>query len=601
MMKKIIFLVLMFSCAFVFAQNLINNHWKLGQTDLNFSNATPTAVVTNNANYAYATASDSNGNVLFSTNGVDVWDKNNNIMYNGDDILQGLIVSNGYNDDILNTIIVQNLGNINQYYIFTSYNISCLCNTIFPTKYVYSIVEFNASYPNGYVVDLGNQDLQYGTTTFTKFLQDANGASLDAYLYYGSLTATKASDDNSWVVVQYKNKMLSYKIDIQGLNTVPVESTFSNNQIYSPSSWNSSQGTLTGNKGEKIRVAPNTNFLIGLEYSETNDDPAQSPFKFYKLDFNVNTGAFSNYQVLSGYGYRIYDFEISNDSQKLYYVRNQFTNIGQNVNGQVLVKDLTNNATPVRVLNEYLASTTPTSQFGYIQKDRKGNILLTSYATSFNKNKYVHKIENQDSFSTSTVNINIVYLNGFLISRLPQLIPELDMSTCDQTLVLNSETNANFTYINYEGIISQTNYNLNASNNITMLANSSILLKAGTTISLGANFLARIQPCDIYVSKAMKNSNALDNSFDEPIERKNHVLLYPNPNNGNFTIDLPTYKIGIRYNLSILDLSGKLVYQKGYKSDKINILLQDIEKGIYFLKLIAEDGSLVFEQKFIKQ
>ena len=41
--------------------------------------------------------------------------------------------------------------------------------------------------------------------------------------------------------------------------------------------------------------------------------------------------------------------------------------------------------------------------------------------------------------------------------------------------------------------------------------------------------------------------------------------------------------------------------QKGYKSDKINILLQDIEKGVYFLKLIAEDGSLVLEQKFIKQ
>lgn len=65
----------------------INNHWKLGQTDLNFTNTTPIANVITNANYGKANISDFSGNLLFYTDGIKVWNKNHSVMTNGNQLL----------------------------------------------------------------------------------------------------------------------------------------------------------------------------------------------------------------------------------------------------------------------------------------------------------------------------------------------------------------------------------------------------------------------------------------------------------------------------------------------------------------------------------
>lgn len=114
-MKKLyLFSGLFLLCCFVGnAQNMINNHWQLWQTDLNFTNPAPTANVVASGNYGKASVSDSAGNLLFYTDGATVWNKNHAVMTNG-----SLIVSVS-SDEIINSVIVPNPGNSNQYYIIS--------------------------------------------------------------------------------------------------------------------------------------------------------------------------------------------------------------------------------------------------------------------------------------------------------------------------------------------------------------------------------------------------------------------------------------------------------------------------------------------------
>ena len=57
-----------------------------------------------------STVSDNSGNLLFYTEGVDVWDKNHNIMQNGENLL-------GDNSSSQSTIVVPNVSNSNIFYL----------------------------------------------------------------------------------------------------------------------------------------------------------------------------------------------------------------------------------------------------------------------------------------------------------------------------------------------------------------------------------------------------------------------------------------------------------------------------------------------------
>ena len=60
-----------------------------------------------------STVSDISGNVLFYTNGVEVWNKNHDRMQNGGGLLGSISSSQS-------TIVVPNISNSNIYYVFTA-------------------------------------------------------------------------------------------------------------------------------------------------------------------------------------------------------------------------------------------------------------------------------------------------------------------------------------------------------------------------------------------------------------------------------------------------------------------------------------------------
>jgi len=74
------------------------------------------------------------------------------------------------------------------------------------------------------------------------------------------------------------------------------------------------------------------------------------------------------------------------------------------------------------------------------------------------------------------------------------------------------------------------------------------------------------------------------NESDESMK----ALIYPNPNNGSFTISMEDYN-GDNYNMQVTDVSGKLVYSEELNSSQSNINLNELNKGMYFVSV--SDGT----------
>jgi hypothetical protein len=75
-----------------------------------------------------------------------------------------------------------------------------------------------------------------------------------------------------------------------------------------------------------------------------------------------------------------------------------------------------------------------------------------------------------------------------------------------------------------------------------------------------------------------------------------NINLYPNPNNGNFMVELPDSKDAT---LTISNVLGEVVYTK--KADMINqIELNDVVQGVYHLTVVA-GGITVCNKPFVKQ
>ncbi|RLD46285.1 MAG: hypothetical protein DRI94_14940, partial [Bacteroidetes bacterium] len=67
--------------------------------------------------------------------------------------------------------------------------------------------------------------------------------------------------------------------------------------------------------------------------------------------------------------------------------------------------------------------------------------------------------------------------------------------------------------------------------------------------------------------------------------------LYPNPNNGTFTVELPEYTKDVR--IEILNIQGEVIYSDVLVSDRNNINISNYAKGVYFVKLISDKAEKV--------
>ncbi|MES2560103.1 MAG: DNRLRE domain-containing protein [Bacteroidota bacterium] len=88
----------------------------------------------------------------------------------------------------------------------------------------------------------------------------------------------------------------------------------------------------------------------------------------------------------------------------------------------------------------------------------------------------------------------------------------------------------------------------------------------------------------------------IPSGLNDVLFTEDDVNLYPNPSNGTFTLTTPI-NIGV-YRVSILDISGKLLFERaGITTASVSCQLSDqLEQGIYMVKVETESGAKVVKR-----
>jgi hypothetical protein len=188
------------------------NHWFFGRgAGLDFSSGQAVADTSGamHTQEGCSVISDTAGNLLFYTNGIFVWNKNHQVMPNGDTLDAG---ASSYNA----AVIIPWPRNPNKYYIFTADD-GCYCggpldpNSDFPTEGIkYSLVDMSADNGNGDVI-LKNIPLMAPA--------------------HENLSATLHADgERVWVMAHKRNeeKYYCWLVGTNGLDTNAVISTIGN-------------------------------------------------------------------------------------------------------------------------------------------------------------------------------------------------------------------------------------------------------------------------------------------------------------------------------------------------------------------------------------
>ena len=311
----------------IFAQKEAAN-WFFGNVaGLDFNSGTPVVVDGGQTGTieGVATISNSNGNLLFYTDGITVWNRHHQAMPLG----TGL---HGHTSSTQSAIIVPKIGDTNRYYVFTIDDYGS------PQRLQYSIVNMN--------LDSGRGDLE------AKNVHIISGVS-------EKLTAVRHCNQRDFWIITHttlSNTYYAFLVDPSGVHTVPVVSNTGISYQYI------SIGYLKASPdGRKLAAA---SWLQDAEIS----------------DFDNTTGIVSNtyslIQTPSDTTYRVYGVEFSPNG-KLVYVSGLFETPPWYWGDILLQFDVTlSNPAAIRASRQMIARHTGISTFGALQIAIDGKMYL---------------------------------------------------------------------------------------------------------------------------------------------------------------------------------------------------------------------------------
>jgi len=102
----------------------------------------------------------------------------------------------------------------------------------------------------------------------------------------------------------------------------------------------------------------------------------------------------------------------------------------------------------------------------------------------------------------------------------------------------------------------------------------------------------------IYLDNININSPSLTSILN--VANNNDVKVYPNPNNGSFNVELTNTEIGTA-NIEIYDALGQQVYNTVAKPGITQVNLNTKSTGMYFYRVLTQDGRLVSQGKLMLQ
>tara|TARA_B110000967_G_scaffold208046_1_gene258990 strand:+ start:30 stop:3278 length:3249 start_codon:yes stop_codon:yes gene_type:complete len=287
-----------------------------------------------NTNEGCSSISDFNGNLLFYTDGRNVWDKNHQVMPNANyNAGKGLL---GDPSSTSSGLIIPRPGNPNNYYVFTvdephhnnawaypnqgpaDINGNSLDSYIDNTRNSGTVPNADDGYNNGLnysLVDLslnsGNGDVVATEKNRPLLTYDPDDDEQAAYKCSEKITAVEHSDGQSyWVVSHFMDTFYAFRVDENGVNMTPVTT-----QISPLVSINGYRRNAIG----YLKSAPDGTKLAicHSEQGRNQGQRAVNSGSLWVYDFDDNTGIVSNPEsVLSNTD--VYGVDFSLDSSKLY-------------------------------------------------------------------------------------------------------------------------------------------------------------------------------------------------------------------------------------------------------------------------------------------
>ncbi|MDU8886843.1 T9SS type B sorting domain-containing protein [Yeosuana sp. MJ-SS3] len=308
--QKALLIAFLFIFCYGFSQKESAN-WYFGSfAGLDFNSGTPVPHVDGRleTHEGCATISDANGNLLFYTDGVTVWDRRHNIMPNGTGLL-------GHSSSTASAIIIPKPGTTTSYYIFTVDKPSYYLTEGLPVDGVnYSEVDMALNSGYGDIVSAMKNKHLITYNTSDSFQSE--------YKCSEKITAVNSNDGSSiWVITQFMNKFYSFRVDANGVNETPIVSTVQ--QTVRPL-FNADRANVTAIG--YLKVSPDGKKIAIAHSSTSLGSPRSGTKKSGKIllyDFNNSTGAVSNQQSILD-GWYPYGLEFSPNSKLLYATVNYF-------------------------------------------------------------------------------------------------------------------------------------------------------------------------------------------------------------------------------------------------------------------------------------
>jgi hypothetical protein len=334
-MKKIISFSILFFLHTISCVAQYNNFWYFGtNSGLNF-NTNPPTVLTNGSSPSYdytSTMSDLSGNLLFHTDGITVWDKNNNVMPNGTGLIGNFTAG-------ACALIVPIPCSTTKYVIF-----HCT-EFVNPGSLSYSVVDMSLNGGLGDVI-VSQKNISLGTGWTEKlcaYFDSVNGS-------YWVLTHKYMSAD-----------FVAFKVDATTIATTSVVSTVGSVL---------NCGTIGGAHDAMGQLTISQNGAMVANALTCQD-------KFELFQFNSTTGVLSNSITIPGTASSAWGTAFSPNNQKLY-----LTNI---FNSGIYQYDLST-YNQSAIVNSSFAVNTPSLagyNFGYIELGPDNKIYVPRPNTGF--------------------------------------------------------------------------------------------------------------------------------------------------------------------------------------------------------------------------
>ncbi|QXP59410.1 T9SS type B sorting domain-containing protein [Olleya sp. HaHaR_3_96] len=392
--SKVLTILFLFFSLYTQAQGESAN-WYFGNfAGLTFNSTTPVALTDGSlaTMEGCATISDPSGNLLFYTDGKNVWDNTHNPMPNGYDLM-------GDVSSTESAIIIPKPGSTTSYYIFTTDKPSYFLtpdDSIDGLNYTEVDMELNNGLGDVVVSNKNNHLITY----------DSNDPLQNEFKSSEKLTAvTHGNSSDIWVISQFIDKFFAFKVTASGVVETPVVSSVTQ-AVFPRINESDSNVTAIG----YLKVSPNGEQIAIAHSSTSLGSPTTGKRKSGKVllyDFNNTTGAVTNERLLLDNSYP-YGVEFSPNSKLLYVTATQFDLDDIFIDSRLLQY----NTESTNVVGSQTVINTSSNVAGALQLAIDGKIYRAGYVV-FGEGTHLSVINNPNELgASSNYSHNSFYLNG---------------------------------------------------------------------------------------------------------------------------------------------------------------------------------------------